>query len=52
LPELKSLLEKKFKDFNVEDYGFNKFGKFIDSLGGLDVDKNTVVLSKSMVEDK
>ncbi len=52
LPELKSLLEKKFKDFNVEDYGFNKFGKFIDSLGGLDVDKNVVLLSKSAAEDK
>ena len=45
LPEMKILLEKKFKSFSIEDYGFSRFGKFIDSLDGVDVDNNAVVLT-------
>ncbi len=44
LPEMKKLLEAQFKNFKIENYGFSRFGKFIDSFDGLSVDKNSVVL--------
>ncbi len=52
LPEMKKLLEQKFSDFDVEDFGFSKFGKFIDSLEGVDVDKNAVILAKKDENEK
>jgi len=44
LPEMKKILEGNFKDFNIEQFGYNKFGKFIGSLEGLDIDGNYVIL--------
>lgn len=46
LPELKQDLQKKFPSFKIQDYGYNKFGKFIDSLPNLETVKNTVSISK------
>lgn len=52
LPEIMKLIKSEYKDFDYENYGFNKFGKFIDSLNGLDVDNNAVVLAPSVDEIK
>lgn len=46
LPELKKDLQKKFASFKIEDYGYSKFGKFIDSLPKLETINNTVIISK------
>ncbi|HOJ44875.1 MAG TPA: NYN domain-containing protein [Bacilli bacterium] len=48
LPEIIKMLKAQFKDFDYENYGYSKFGKFIDSLNGLDVDNNAVVLSQEL----
>jgi len=52
LPEMKKMLETNFTDFNIEAYGFSRFGKFIDSLDGLNVENNYVVLERTEEEPK
>ena len=44
LPKLKQSIEKKYPDFNIRDYGYSKFSRFVNELKGVTVDDNVVYI--------
>ena len=42
LPTLKQSIEKKYPDFNIRDYGYSKFARFINDMKNFKVDDNVV----------
>lgn len=46
LGELKKQLCSKMPDFNVKNYGYSKFSRFVENLPGFRIKNNTVVVSE------
>lgn len=46
LPKLKQSIEKKYPDFNIRDYGYSKFSRFVNELKGVTVEDNVVYIEK------
>ncbi len=46
LGELKKQLCSKMPDFNVKNYGYSKFSRFVENLPGFRIKNNTVVISE------
>lgn len=46
LPSLKQSIEKKYPDFNIRDYGYSKFARFVNDMNGITVDDNVVYLEE------
>lgn len=46
LPSLKQSIEKKYPDFNIRDYGYSKFARFVNDMKGIKVEDNVVYLDK------
>lgn len=44
LPKLKQSIEKKYPDFNIRDYGYSKFSRFVNELNGVTVNDNVVYI--------
>lgn len=44
LPKLKQSIEKKYPDFNIRDYGYSKFSRFVNELKGVTVNDNVVYI--------
>lgn len=42
LPTLKQAIEKKYPDFNIRDYGYSKFARFVNDMNGIYVEDNVV----------
>lgn len=42
LPTLKQAIEKKYPRFNIRDYDYSKFARFINDMDGIRVDDNVV----------
>lgn len=42
LPKLKQAIEKKYPRFNIRDYDYSKFARFINDMDGIKVDDNVV----------
>jgi len=42
LPKLKQAIEKKYPRFNIRDYDYSKFARFINDMDGISVDDNVV----------
>lgn len=43
LPTVKQMIEKKFPGFNIRDFEYSKFSRFIDDIDGLRVKENEVI---------
>lgn len=48
LPTLKQAIEKKHPDFNIRDYGYSKFARFINDMDGIAVDDNVVYFEEKL----
>lgn len=46
LSELANILKEKYRKFNVKDFGYSKFSKFLESVDGLEIRENA---SKSKI---
>lgn len=46
LSELANILKEKYRKFNVKDFGYSKFSKFLESIDGLEIRENA---SKSKI---
>lgn len=46
LPSLKQAIEKKYPDFNIRDYGYSKFARFVNDMNKITVDDNVVYLEE------
>ena len=44
LPSLKQAIEKKYPDFNIRDYGYSKFARFVNDISGVYVEENVVYI--------
>ena len=42
LPTLKQSIEKKYPDFNIRDYGYSKFARFVNDMPAIKVEDNVV----------
>jgi len=42
LPSLKQSIEKKYPDFNIRDYGYSKFARFVNDMENIYVEDNVV----------
>ncbi|MDO4187616.1 MAG: NYN domain-containing protein [Lachnospiraceae bacterium] len=42
LPTLKQSIEKKYPDFNIRDYGYSKFARFVNDMTDIKVEDNVV----------
>lgn len=42
LPSLKQAIEKKYPDFNIRDYGYSKFARFVNDMPKISVEDNVV----------
>ena len=45
LPTLKQSIDKKYPDFNVRDYGYSKFARFVNDMKDIRVEDNVVYKS-------
>lgn len=43
LPTVKQMIEKKYPGFNIRDYEYSKFSRFINDIDGIKVDDNEVI---------
>ena len=46
LATLKQKIEKQYPTFNIRDYEYSKFSRFINDMNGMSVDENTVRMNK------
>ena len=46
LPTLKQSIEKKYPDFNIRDYGYSKFARFVNDMSGIMVEDNVVYMEE------
>ena len=44
LPSLKQAIEKNYPDFNIRDYGYSKFARFVNDISGVYVEDNVVYI--------
>ena len=47
LPSLKQAIEKKYPDFNIRDYGYSKFARFVNDMSNITVTDNVVEFTRS-----
>lgn len=51
LSELSNLLHKKFPNFNLKDYGYSQFSKFVQSIGGLSIGEDSTNQKRVWLKD-
>lgn len=48
LPSLKQCIEKKYPNFDIGDYGYSKFARFVNDMSGISVEDNVVYKSENI----